>query len=302
VNSGREHFQKALKLNATGKVDDALKEFQAAYDVSPNWRILYNIGQTSRTVRDYPRSLRAFERYLSEGGTSVPAARRAEVEKEVASLNGLVARVDVAAPDGSTIRVDGQVVGKAPLPEPAVVNPGKRKVEVEHDGQTDTKEVDVRAGSTQRVELGKSTPPTASASATPKPTAAPPPTATSPEQPPKVRDNSTWIAVGAVTTGALAIGAGVTGTLAIVFANQLKDTTYAGPDHRPPDGTHASSLSKRIETLAVVTDALVAGAVVAGGLTVYFIATNSPARKERAGAWRAAVGLRPGGLVVNGSF
>src|SRR5262249_37380164 len=104
------------------------------------------------------------------------------------------------------------------------------------------------------------------------------------------------------TTGVLAVGAGVTGTLAIVFANQLKDTPYAGPDHRPPDGTQANTLAKRVDTLAVVTDALVAGAIVAGGLTIYFIATNRPGPKESGTKPSAAFGIGPRSLVVRGSF
>src|SRR5262249_31106216 len=148
---------------------EALREFQTAYDLSPNWRILYNIGQTSRATRDYAGSLRAFERYLSEGGKEVPKARRAEVEKEVASLNGLVARIDVTAPEGSTVQLEGAVIGKTPLEQPLVVNPGQRKIQIEHDGQSETREIGARAGSTQKLEVGQPAPapPTPSATAPP---------------------------------------------------------------------------------------------------------------------------------------
>src|SRR4051794_8980920 len=63
----RERFRKGLQLNKAGKIDDALVEFQKAYDLSPNWKLLYNIGQCSKHLGDAVRSLRAFEQYLAEG-------------------------------------------------------------------------------------------------------------------------------------------------------------------------------------------------------------------------------------------
>src|SRR5688500_6281548 len=99
TEAARERFKTGLALTKAGKVDLALVEFQAAFDLSPNWKILYNIGQCSRHVKDHVRSLRAFERYLTEGGAQIAKPRRAEVEREISELKNLVGKLELAAPD-----------------------------------------------------------------------------------------------------------------------------------------------------------------------------------------------------------
>src|SRR5690606_6977251 len=50
VDAARQRFRRGLELTAAGRLAEALAEFQAAYDLSPTYRILYNIGQVSRHV------------------------------------------------------------------------------------------------------------------------------------------------------------------------------------------------------------------------------------------------------------
>ena len=57
----------------------ALVEFKRAYELVPNYSVLYNLGQTGRELKDYAAALEAFEQYLDEGGARVAPARHKEV-------------------------------------------------------------------------------------------------------------------------------------------------------------------------------------------------------------------------------
>src|SRR6185503_14219450 len=155
VEEARKHFNEGVRLSGIGRVQEALDEFQKSYDIVPSWRILYNIGQTSRHVRDNARSLAAFERYLDEGKDDVPKARKAEVQKEIATLKPLVGKLEITANvEGADVFVDDKPAGKTPLAAPVYANAGRRRVRVEKDGMAPFKdEVTVKGGSSQPLEV-----------------------------------------------------------------------------------------------------------------------------------------------------
>jgi hypothetical protein len=317
VEEARKHFNEGVRLSASGKageVAQALDEFQKAYDLIPNWRILYNIGQTSRHVRDHARSLRAFTQYLAEGKDEIPKARRQEVDREIAALQPLVARLELAgSEDGAEVRVDDKPAGKMPLSEPLYVNAGKHTVRVSREGKRPfEKALDLVGGKTERVEIlleplgdgGPATKPTATATSTAKP---PPP-------PPR-GDYSTPATIAWIGAGVFAAGAAGIGTWALLESNDLEDTPYAGPDRRPAEDSDLASQASRIDTLAIVTDVLVGAAVVSAGLGVYFSffaggsssSTGAGAAPSRAAAPGGAVQdvgvrVRPGGATLVGRF
>jgi tetratricopeptide (TPR) repeat protein len=47
---------------------EALVEFQRAYQLSPNYRVLYNIARTAGLLKNHALALESFQRYLEEGG------------------------------------------------------------------------------------------------------------------------------------------------------------------------------------------------------------------------------------------
>jgi hypothetical protein len=309
VEEARKHFNEGVRLSAAGKVPGALDAFQKAYDIIPNWRILYNIGQTSRHVRDYARSLRAFERYVSEGKDDIPRARRAEVDKEIATLKPLVGRLEITSNvEGAEVFIDDRSVGTTPIAEPVLANGGKRRVRATKEGMAPfTEEVAVKGGGSQKLELNLQ-----AATAATAPTATVAPTATSTAPPPDTgppRDwsgyaTAAWIGAAVFTAGAVA-----TGTFALVESVRLADSPYAGPDRRPPPDSDLAAQGERIEVLAVVTDILVGAAVVSAGLGVYFSffaggssSSAPPAKSGQAPQRKLTVRVSPKGAALTGSF
>src|SRR3954465_9847176 len=86
VEEARQHYKRGVDLYGEANYTAALIEFRRAYEIAPNFSVLYNIGQIHYQLHDYADSLRTFQAYLSEGGNKVPSARRTEVEREVAYL------------------------------------------------------------------------------------------------------------------------------------------------------------------------------------------------------------------------
>lgn len=298
VEQARQHFREGLDRTAEGRLVEALAAFQEAYDLSPSYRILYNIGQVSRHVGDAPRSLRAFERYLADGGAEIEPARRAEVEAEIAALRPQVGTLRVKVGAGAAVLLDGERIGEAPLEDPIYVRPGARRLRAERPGQPPAETtIEVAAGQSADVELALPAPPRAPVPPQPR---TPPRTPPAPQPPPDQGRSPLWI--GWAATGALAAGAVVTGALALVSAGQLDDARYAGPDRRPPADSEVSAIGARVDALAVATDVLLGATAVGLGITLTCTLIASGDARPAGGALRVAVSGGPGGVWVAGSF
>ncbi len=64
TRSARRHFERGEKLFALGKFDEALEEYQTAFDAKPLPGFLYNIGQCFRNLGDLDQAIFSFKKYL----------------------------------------------------------------------------------------------------------------------------------------------------------------------------------------------------------------------------------------------
>jgi hypothetical protein len=126
----------------------ALIEFSRAYELAPNWAVLYNVGQSHYQLREYATALRTLERYLDEGGDKVTGDRRAEVERELAELRARVAHVTVVANvEDVDVALDDAPLGKASRSEPRLVGEGRHRVTASKPGYMPVTEVvDIAGG------------------------------------------------------------------------------------------------------------------------------------------------------------
>ncbi len=79
----QKHFEKAQKLYNVGKFQQALDEYEAAYDAKPLGDFLFNIAQCYRNLEDYDRAIFSFKKYLKE---KPDADDRDQVEKFISEL------------------------------------------------------------------------------------------------------------------------------------------------------------------------------------------------------------------------
>ena len=294
----RAHYDKGVKLYNEGAYEAALVEFQRAYELAPSYKIQYNIGLILQQLNDFVGALRAYQRYLSEGKSDVPSARRSEVDKSIAAVKQNVATVNLTvSAAGAEISVDDVAVGTTPLAEPLMVNAGRRKITATKGGRSTAKVITVAGTETIAVELDLGEPPTTTTSNTPLVTTSSS-SSTPTDVPPSKTSSGSMVWVGWTITGALAIGAGVTGVLALKSASTLKS-------EREGAGASRSMLDdqqSKTKRMALVTDVLVGGALVAACISIYFTLKKSPSEHTSASPTGVQLGVGPGSVVLAGAF
>lgn len=290
-DEGVARFERGVQLYEAENYEGALLEFNAAYKLTSNYKILFNIGVCANTLKDYPAALDAFTKYLAEGGSSLPEARRRDVEERLAKLSLMVTRVRVTtnAPPGTTLTVDDQSF-VTPLPEWIPIKVGRRQFSISANGKTATKSVDVASGGgplTVNLTLSETPPqhevpppPSHHADTTP-----PPPVArTEPSFP------WPWWALTAVLGGA----AGVTGYLAVDARNDFGEK-------RATFGTSKTDLDDardKTRTLSIVTDSILGATILSAGISTYF--TIRYFGKKSSGS--ASLTISPAGFGYARSF
>jgi hypothetical protein len=92
TEQARQHYETGTKQYDLGHWDDAIPEFEKAYELRPDPSFLYNLAQAYRRKGDARRALDLYKNYLAK----VPKApQRAEIEERIKSLQK---QIDEAAP------------------------------------------------------------------------------------------------------------------------------------------------------------------------------------------------------------
>jgi hypothetical protein len=276
-------FEHAVKLYEDADYTVALAEFERVYELMPDYRVLYNIGQVNIQLGRYARAFRTLKEYTARGRSEIPSDRRAAVAADLEQLSGRVARISVTVDQpGAEVSIDGTLVGKAPLVEPLVVDVGERTLRVSLAGYTpQTRSITLAGGDSRDSSFVLEREAPVLAAATPMPAPAPSPfrPARPTDVPPPARASRTWI--GWTSTGALAAGAVVAGVLGASAASDLEKLRGTAGATRP----QLDQAQSRAETRLLVADLLAASAVVCGGVTLYFqLARPSSSSKARATA------------------
>lgn len=281
---GRAHFLRGLDFSHDGDSRAALIEFRRAYEIAPNYRVLFNIGQTALELSEYAQSLDAFEKYLADGGDEIPAARRTRVEAEVKRLLTRVANVTVTVNvPGASVLVDDVMVGTSPLDHPLRIGAGRHKFSASTTATVPVSRVlDLSGGEAKTLNLELVAP--GHVPAAPERVGL----AESGDRPPS-RNTTLWIGVG--VTGALAIGTVVMGAVALSnkssFDEELRRYSVDG------NGGAIDSARSSLKTSALVFDLLAAATVVSGGVTLV-LGLSAPHRPSPSATSRARTGLLDG--------
>ncbi len=109
-SEARARFEAGRTAMTAGRPEDALVDFQRAYELSHRPELLYNVGIAADRLRRDDDALAAFERYLAEMPPD-QLTNRAEVESRVETLRQTIAaRVASAPPPARGPSVPGIVL------------------------------------------------------------------------------------------------------------------------------------------------------------------------------------------------
>jgi hypothetical protein len=171
-------FSEGLSRVKTHDFEAARLSFAQAYAVLRRPLILWNLALAEEKTGHALEALQHFRRVVGEADGALD---RANAQKHVDMLMGQTARIDVKAPPGVVLVLDGGGTLTAPLAEPLDVMPGRHVLDAKLSQGAQSFEVDAAAGQVAHVSFMPLEGP--SPAATPAVSLPPP----APQSPPDVR-------------------------------------------------------------------------------------------------------------------
>lgn len=147
-DSGRLLFEDGDSRGASAK-------FSHAYDLSHDPRLLWNIAACEKELRHYALAATLIERYLREGGKSIPPEQRQDALDTQHALRAFYVELELrGAPAGAMVSIDGVRAGQVPLRQPLLVDLGTRVVRVELTGfEPSETRLDVAGGGELKLDV-----------------------------------------------------------------------------------------------------------------------------------------------------
>jgi hypothetical protein len=307
TDEARKHFAAGVALLKDpdgARYEEAYGEFKVAYQASPSWKILGNLGLAAMKLERDGEAIEAFARYLDEGKKEIDAAERADMERDLTTLRASAVTVTVTTKPAQVFVTDERVpVQGSPVRNRyqsqdgslrLQIRPGHHVMTASVDGKSPQRlEFDAEPGSTRSLAFDFETPAAAPPAAIPAPSPRPAAPAPAPRAAERPVPTSVW--VGTAVTSSFTLGAAIVGVLALG-----KNSDYETANG--VDAARAKSLRDETGTLNLVTDVLIGAAVVSAGVTTYLYLK----RPERDAALQLRVGpqigLNQGGLKLEGAF
>jgi tetratricopeptide (TPR) repeat protein len=283
-----ERYARGLALYGDGEFLLALVEFERAYQLSGNYKVLYNIGQVRIQLGRYAKAKEALEDYLKTGAAGLSPDRIQAVNKDLATLAERTASLNVLTQEvGADISLDGKVIGTSPLTAPVIVDAGEHNLVLHKSGFYDSAQSVTLAGHDQ-VELTVELKPIPMA-VQPKPGDG----RSAQGAPAKASHTAVWASWA--VTGTLAATAGIVGYFGVSRANELESM-------RTDYGVTRGELDKaksQARTMLAISDITAGLALVAGGTALYLTLSRPSEKTAPSGV---ALGIAPDGLRLRGSF
>jgi hypothetical protein len=147
-DAARKAWDAAKQLAGASDFRGALVEFQRAYELSHNARVLFNVGVTEKLLTHYARAVDAWDKEQTEGAGQLTPAELQELKNAIAIVQQFVTTIDVTASEAdATLAIDDYPVGKTPFAGPVRIDVGKHVLKLSKEGFVDAVEpVDVAAG------------------------------------------------------------------------------------------------------------------------------------------------------------
>lgn len=147
-------LSEGTQLFNRGAMAEALDRFKQAYAEYASPKLLFNIGQTSRSLGRSVEAMDALEKFLAEA-TDTPPEMISEAKRSVVELRGMLGNLTIlCSTPGAEVALDGRIIGSAPLPGSLWVMPGSHLITANHPGFSPASvTVDVNAGTVHTLAL-----------------------------------------------------------------------------------------------------------------------------------------------------
>ncbi len=200
----RARFDEGIKLAEAGEHESARLKFSQAWALFKSPAILFNLAR-SEQLSNHP--VEALEHYRQFAKTppdpKITDVQRQRAAENIAELAKKVGQIEIEAPTGARITVDGRAVD-GDNTDPVPVTPGKHTVEAIFDGKVTSVTVECTAGTITKAKVIES----ASVGTVDPPPPPPPPPPPAEEQP-GFWTTGRIAGLGVFAGGLIGLGAGV---------------------------------------------------------------------------------------------
>ena len=254
---GDYYVRRKKPKDAQERYERALAAYSKAFELGGEPTVYLLIAGTEDKLERALDAAIHYRRFL----TAAPDADSAQRDKATARLDILKLQFGVLAlaiqPEGSAVVIDGNPAGNAPLAEPFFLAPGEHQLSITTEGYTPLEQtLTIEAGSEAERTYQLEPVPAVIVDQAPPPPPPPPP-----RKPPPGPSKLPMILGGTVTVG-LVGGAVATGLMAVGRHDTFVDES-ASANRRENARTEGKNL-------ALITDAMIAGSVIAAGITTYY--------------------------------
>ncbi len=147
----RARFREGVEFYDKGRYDQARASFIQAYALKRHPAVLLNLAWSCLKGGHPLEAFRNFKQFVSEA-SDISDKARADADDGERQALGQLGHIDVVAPPGSSVLVDGIDNGLAPLAGPVLVEAGAHTVAIRTaDGVSETRSVSVLGGDTATV-------------------------------------------------------------------------------------------------------------------------------------------------------
>jgi hypothetical protein len=131
TDSARALVKEASELQQQGALAPALEKLQRAYELVPTPTLLWPIAELALALTRPVEGLQALHGYrrLITPDQMAPGQQQQDIERLQRRLRAQAAQLQLRAKAGTNLVIDGKAVGKAPLAEAVLTNPGEHRVE-----------------------------------------------------------------------------------------------------------------------------------------------------------------------------
>jgi hypothetical protein len=160
ATAARNLYREAKEHSAAGRLSLALDKYREAFAVLPTPTLLWPIAELSLQLGQPVEGLDALQKYrqMMAPAEMEPGQQLADADRLEKRLRERIATVRTSGGTGALIVLDGRELGRAPLPEPILVNPGSHRVEYTSARGTQAVNLELAPGADQTVDLGDAPP------------------------------------------------------------------------------------------------------------------------------------------------
>ncbi len=147
-------FDEAVVLIKEGKFEEAYPKLLSAWEKRQSFDVAANLGLVENKLGKKRDAAAHLDYALATFPTTGDAEVKERMQAMLTSLRAELGRLQVDAPEGCVLKIDGEERGRTPLPSVYLyVEPGARKVEGSRPGEVGVTTIDVKAGQSLAIKL-----------------------------------------------------------------------------------------------------------------------------------------------------